>query len=287
MDCLSLFTAKYWPGVRGMRVFETRQQHRLALIIFYGSAALLAPWIVVLLLEQPGRVLGFHNVLLRSGTWAIFLSGLLVTGILSRHRKFSSLIFAVGTAVFCFVTAWFRVIGSERSALGVSLFFSVLVFLPFGVYSAWLARRVFESRFQQWRVPKWAEMLCYLGVVIALPFLLLSLRYTVEIVALHRMRLAWGGFDLFEFVALIATGNAIRNESPRTAIAAGVAGALLLCDAWFNIVSADGISLAAAIAMAVIEIPLACYALTIAFRVVGSWRALEQATPVSRDPVTE
>ena len=70
---------------------------------------------------------------------------------------------------------------------------------------------------------------------------------------------AWIGFDAFELTAALATIVALFRQSPRLAIIASCAGTLLLCDAWFDVVTAQpGQELAwAIVSAAVAEVPLA------------------------------
>ena len=55
----------------------------------------------------------------------------------------------------------------------------------------------------------------------------------------HHWQVAWTGFDLFEAAALVATFVAMLKRSPLVTIVASVAGTALLCDAWFDLVTAS------------------------------------------------
>jgi len=55
----------------------------------------------------------------------------------------------------------------------------------------------------------------------------------------HHWDLAWVGFDLFEAAALAATLVALARNSARLAPIAAIAGTALLCDAWFDLVTAS------------------------------------------------
>ena len=52
--------------------------------------------------------------------------------------------------------------------------------------------------------------------------------------------LAWGGFDVALACALAATGLSVLRRSQMTGAIAAVTGTLLLCDAWFDVVTARG-----------------------------------------------
>jgi hypothetical protein len=70
---------------------------------------------------------------------------------------------------------------------------------------------------------------------------------------------AWSGFDVMLFAALGATAYAVLRRTPWVGMSAGAAAALLLADAWFDVVTApDTTALLAALAMALlVELPLA------------------------------
>jgi hypothetical protein len=83
-----------------------------------------------------------------------------------------------------------------------------------------------------------------------------------EATAAH-WRLAWGGFDVGLACALGATGILIVRRSRSTAVAATVTGTMLVCDAWFDVLTSRGTTnvVVAAVLAAVVELPLAffCY----------------------------
>jgi hypothetical protein len=85
----------------------------------------------------------------------------------------------------------------------------------------------------------------------------------------HHWDLAWAGFDLFEAAALIAVLIGILRRSPFVPILAAVAGTALLCDAWFDVLTATpGRELAWALVEALAgELPLATLCFWIAFEV--------------------
>lgn len=71
-------------------------------------------------------------------------------------------------------------------------------------------------------------------------------------------RIAWSGFDLGLAVWLCATGVLMLRRSPLGAIAATVACTMLVCDAWFDVLTSRGREVWVAVALAcLIELPLA------------------------------
>jgi hypothetical protein len=79
--------------------------------------------------------------------------------------------------------------------------------------------------------------------------------------------IAWAGLDAFEAVALILLFVAVVRRSPFVPMFAAVAGTALICDAWFDVMTAGtGRSLHWAIVEAFIaEIPLAILCFWLAF----------------------
>ena len=75
----------------------------------------------------------------------------------------------------------------------------------------------------------------------------------------HNYRLAWVGFDIFLAIAFGATAIAALRASEWLQPLAALTGTMLLCDAWFDVVtSASGDELVRAIFEALIaELPLA------------------------------
>ncbi len=83
-----------------------------------------------------------------------------------------------------------------------------------------------------------AGMLAVLGVGLLPWTLWLALTLPSRKVAEH-WDLAWVGFDLVLAAALLATAAAILRRSPFVPATAAATGALLLADAWFDIVTAS------------------------------------------------
>ena len=79
--------------------------------------------------------------------------------------------------------------------------------------------------------------------------------------------IAWAGLDLFEAAALVALFLVVVRKSPFVPMLAAVAGTALLCDAWFDVMTAGtGRSLRWAIVEALVaELPLAALCFWLAF----------------------
>jgi hypothetical protein len=69
---------------------------------------------------------------------------------------------------------------------------------------------------------------------------------------------AWVGFDVFELITLSATGYLALRRSRYLALASASAATLLICDAWFDVLTSPRHQLLQSIVLAVvIELPLA------------------------------
>jgi hypothetical protein len=74
----------------------------------------------------------------------------------------------------------------------------------------------------------------------------------------HHYDAAWVGFDIFEVIALGATGYLALRRSRYLALAAASAATLLICDAWFDVLTSPRHQMIGSIVLAVlIELPLA------------------------------
>ena len=109
------------------------------------------------------------------------------------------------------------------------------------------------------RARRWLLLVLGLVAVALVPWIgYLSATLPSEHVV-HHWQIAWVGLDLAEAAALVATFVALLRESPAVTVLASIAGTLLVCDAWFDVVTSRG---AGAIALAMtealgIELPLA------------------------------
>jgi hypothetical protein len=109
----------------------------------------------------------------------------------------------------------------------------------------------------------------------------------------HHWQVAWIGLDVAEVAALVATLFALLRNSPAVTVLASIAGTLLVCDAWFDVLTAQpGSDLAWALAFALLaELPLAALCFWIAFEVaevidaiVAEERALAADLPPTAPP---
>jgi hypothetical protein len=130
----------------------------------------------------------------------------------------------------------------------------------------------------RWLVPPWIAPAFFLCAVVLLPwaaFLIFTLprNYTA-----NHWRVAWAGFDLGLGAAMVATAFAVARRSPFAEVAAAVTGTLLVCDAWFDVLTArtTGEVVQAGLEALLIELPLAALCFWMATNLA---RAVEVARP--------
>jgi hypothetical protein len=130
-------------------------------------------------------------------------------------------------------------------------------------------------------VPPWiapAFFLCAAILILWAGFLILTLprHYTA-----NHWYVAWGGFDIGLGIALVATAVAVVRRSPYAEVAAAISGTLLVCDAWFDLLTSRTASelVQAAIEAALVELPLAALCFWMAINLA---RAVEVALPFLR-----
>jgi hypothetical protein len=127
-----------------------------------------------------------------------------------------------------------------------------------------------------WVAPTFLVCALVLSVWTTLLFATLPRHYGAD-----HWALAWGGFDVGLAVALAVTAICVVRRSPFGEIAATVTGTLLVCDAWFDVLTSHGSSdVAQAVVEALlVELPLAALCFWIARNFA---RAMETARPYLR-----
>lgn len=113
--------------------------------------------------------------------------------------------------------------------------------------------------------PRWIAPVFFLLAAVLLPWTVyLGFSLPDRVVSRH-WDVAWVGFDVALLLALLATGWTAYRRSTWLVSAATAAATLVLCDAWFDVLTSHGGELAAALAeAALVELPLAGLCLYIA-----------------------
>jgi hypothetical protein len=107
-------------------------------------------------------------------------------------------------------------------------------------------------------VPRWLTTPFLVVALLLVPWSLLLLVRLPHRTAAYHWGVAWAGFDLILSVALAGTAVALWRESPWLLILGGAAAGLLVCDAWFDMLTSSPADRPWAIFEAVVlELPLA------------------------------
>lgn len=103
--------------------------------------------------------------------------------------------------------------------------------------------------------------------LILLPWSLWLLVTLPRRTAAYHWGVAWAGFDLILSIALAGTALALWRGSPWLTTFAGAGAALLICDAWFDVLTSSPAGRPLAIVEALIlELPLAFACIWVAWR---------------------
>jgi len=117
------------------------------------------------------------------------------------------------------------------------------------------------------RLVRWAAPLFLGCAAILLPWIVIAAVTLPSHQLSQNYDVAWAGYDVGLLVGLVWTALSALRRSARLTIAAAATGALLVADAWFDVLtSPGGWDLAEAVAMsAVAELPLATLCFWLAF----------------------
>jgi hypothetical protein len=235
--------------------------------LYWAAAAALAPWIVYLYFSQVPNAVTHQVHILAVGLLAALIAGILVTAWTHWRGLGLSLMAASFTAAATFISAWFR--GTTRSA-GSNWSGSRPAFLCVAAVIVALCiiviRAELSARPGARDRPRWLPAALGTAALALVPSLVIVLTQVPAVQIAHHLPLAWTGLDVCELLALAATGLALHRRSPLTVIPATVTGALLLCDAWINIIPTTGMARAEAVALAFAEVPLAAVSFWVAAR---------------------
>ena len=120
-------------------------------------------------------------------------------------------------------------------------------------------------------VPAWTAPALLACAAVLVPWAAILFLTLPSMYGASHWQLAWGGFDVGLGIALATTAITALRRSPHGEIAAAVTGTLLVCDAWFDVLTSHGSAdVAKAVGeAALIELPLAA----LCFWIVRSLRA--------------
>jgi hypothetical protein len=130
----------------------------------------------------------------------------------------------------------------------------------------------------RWLIPPWTAPALFGCALVLLPWTALLFVTLPRHYEANHWAIAWGGFDIGLAVALTATAIMASRRSPFAEVTATVTGTLLVCDAWFDVLTSRGVSdTAQAVALALlVELPIAALCFWMARNLA---RAVEIARP--------
>jgi hypothetical protein len=252
---------------------------RFLLLVYWGGAAALVPWIVVLYHQQAPRGLAHHVHLVGYGISALMVAGMVATAMWCRSNSHYTVIAGTSTAAMVFITAWFNTVTSTHARLALTVTYAVVVQIPVVVACAVVVRALFRPHGAHAGPPVLVANFLLGSTVVVVPLVILALQGAPSVrVAVH-LRLVWTGLDVLELVGMAGTGWCLRRSLPRVAVVGSLSGTLLFCDAWFNVVATTGAVQLAGVAMAGLELPLAALSFALARREVRHW---PEASPLRR-----
>lgn len=130
----------------------------------------------------------------------------------------------------------------------------------------------------RWLVPPWIAPALLACAVVLIPWTALLFATLPRHYVANHWAIAWGGFDVGLGIALASTAVMVAKRSPFAEVTATITGTLLVCDAWFDVLTSRGVSdVTQALASALlIELPLAAVCFWMARNVA---HAVEVARP--------
>ena len=254
------------PGESGQLI---RWEQRYLKWLYYVSAAGLAPWIVYLFYSQARRALTHEVHLLSVGLILAMMAGALVTAGLSARRSPPAVLAASFTGTVTFIATWFRTLThaahspwSGTFPLYLAVAAAIIVLCVIVIRSEYAAQTAGAAR------ARWLPAALVLMALVLIPSIVVVVTEVPPVQISHHLKLAWTGLDVCEFLGLAATGVALDRKSPAVTVPATITGALLLCDAWINIIPTRGTAHAEAIVLAFVEVPVAAVSFWVAARAV-------------------
>ena len=130
----------------------------------------------------------------------------------------------------------------------------------------------------RWLVPPWIAPAFGFSALVLVPWVAFLIFTLPRNYSANHWKVAWAGFDLGLATAMVATAIAVGRRSPFAEDAAAVTGTLLVCDAWFDVLTSrtTGEVMQAGLEAVLIELPLAAVCFWIATNLA---RAVEVARP--------
>jgi hypothetical protein len=230
------------------------RHRRLLAAAYLGAAVLLVPWIIVLAVTQPRQGTAVNVDTLRIAVLVAVV--LLAAAAVARPYAFAALA-GSAAATFAALSAWFY--GLTRTTTPPVLKVAGIVGLVItAALAGWVTVAAHRRRVGSLVIARSLLALAALGLAI---LLLNPLRIPPSAATVDHLKLAWVGLDAAELIALALLAYAIWTAASWTTHAAAVTASLLVIDLLVNVIPSAGQARVQALAMALVELPLAASAL--------------------------
>jgi len=257
----------------------TRRSRSFLLLVYWGGAIALVPWIVLLYRAQPADAVVYHLAVLRVGASAFMVAGMVATAYWCSRNSHLAVVAGTFTATVAVMSAWFAIVSTSGARFWMALAYGLVLHLPVVVVCIWTVRRHLRRLGTADGPP--ADVSAYLtvGAVALVPFVVLAALGAPSSHAAHHLGLMWTGLDGFELLGMAFTGWCLWRRIPTLAVAAALTGTLMLCDAWYDVVTTGGPAERTSLALACLEIPLAVLSFAVARTVVLTWPGRSRTVP--------
>ena len=256
------------PAGRGA---EAQRRRRLLLVVYWGGAIALVPWIALLYSAQPSNAVVYHLAILRVGASAFMVAGMVATAHWCSRNSHLTVLAGTFTATVAFMSAWFAIVTTSGARFTVALAYGLGMHLPVVVACIWTVRRHLQRLGTADGPPARVAVFLAVGAVAFVPLIVLAALGAPSSHAAHHLELMWTGLDVFELLAMALTGWCLWRRHPNLAVAAALTGTLMLCDAWYDVVTTAGRAEGTSVALACLEITLAVLSFAVARTVVLGW----------------
>ena len=275
------------PAGRSAGALRSR---RLLLLVYGGGAIALIPWIALLYRAQPSNAVVYHLSVLRVGTSAFMVAGMVVTAYWCSTNSHLTVLAGTFTATvafmsawFAIMSAWFAIVSTSGARFTMALAYGLGLHLPVVVVCIWTVRRHLRRLGTAEGPPAHVSAYLAIGAVAYVPLIVLATLGAPSSHAAHHLGLMWTGLDVFELLGMALTGWCLWRRHPNLAVSAALTGTLMLCDAWYDVVTTAGRAEGMSLALACLEIPLAVLSFAVARTVVLGWpgrsRSAHRAPP--------
>ncbi len=257
-------------GLAG-RSARTLRSRRLLLLVYGGGAIALLPWIALLYRAQPSNAVVYHLVVLRVGASAFMIAGMVATAYWCSRNSHLTVPAGTFTGTVAFMSAWFAIVSTSGARFTMALAYGLGLHLPVVVVCIWTVRRHLRRLGTADGPPAHVSAYLAIGAVAVVPLVVLAALGAPSSHAAHHLGLMWTGLDVFELLGMALTGWCLWRRLPNLAAAAALTGTLMLCDAWYDVVTTTGRAEGTSLALACLEIPLAVLSFAVARTVVLGW----------------